>query len=400
MSIWKKYNLNDLCRKITDGSHNPPKGIEFGEFLMLSSKNIFNDDINYDNPRYLNEEDYISENKRTQVEFDDILLTIVGTIGRVAVVPEYHIPFTLQRSVAVLKPKFEMICSRFLMYSLQNILEQLVTESRGVAQKGIYLKQLREIEIYIPSLKEQQQIVAILDQAFAAINQAKANIEKNIHNAKELFQSKLNETFSQEVEGWRQTTLGVIYDVRDGTHDSPKYIDEGYPLVTSKNLKQNKISYDNVKYISEKDYNQINKRSKVDIGDVIFAMIGTIGNPVVITTEPNFAIKNVALFKVSQNHDSEFLRFYLEFVVSHMISQANGSTQQFVGLGYLRNYPINIPDLKRQKEVVSILNQLENYTNNLIDKYKIRQEMLENLKKSIMQKAFAGELKLEKVNVA
>src|SRR5690606_9492420 len=95
-------------------------------------------------------------------------------------------------------------------------------------------------------------------------------------------------------EKWDIKIMSEVYDVRDGTHDSPKYQDEGYPLITSKNLKDGIITFDKIKYISEEDYISINKRSKVDIGDVLFAMIGTIGNPTVITEEPNYAIKNVA----------------------------------------------------------------------------------------------------------
>ncbi|MDO8454973.1 MAG: restriction endonuclease subunit S, partial [Sulfurimonas sp.] len=112
-------------------------------------------------------------------------------------------------------------------------------------------------------------------------------------------------------EGWEVRKIGDIYDVRDGTHDSPKYIKEGYPLITSKNLKQDNLNYDNVKYISKIDYININKRSKVDIGDILFAMIGTIGNPIVVKNEPDFAIKNVALFKVPTNQNSYFLKYYL-----------------------------------------------------------------------------------------
>ncbi len=160
-------------------------------------------------------------------------------------------------------------------------------------------------------------------------------------------------------EDWEIKTLGEVYDVRDGTHDSPKYIDEGYPLITSKNLKEGVVTFDKVKFISEKDYININKRSKVNVGDVLFAMIGTIGSPTVITEEPNYAIKNVALFKVDSSQSSQFLKYYLEskVVIDKMLKDANGSTQRFVGLGYLRKFEILIPPLPEQKQIVAILDQ-------------------------------------------
>ncbi len=160
-------------------------------------------------------------------------------------------------------------------------------------------------------------------------------------------------------QGWERKKLGEVYDVRDGTHDSPKYVKEGFALITSKNLKNDSINYDNVNYILNEDYININKRSKVDKKDVLFAMIGTIGNPVVVENEPDFAIKNVALFKVPKDQDSYFLKYYLDSgtVIEKMSKDAKGATQKFVGLGYLRNFPIPLPPLPEQQRIVAILDE-------------------------------------------
>ena len=158
-------------------------------------------------------------------------------------------------------------------------------------------------------------------------------------------------------EGWEEKKLSDLYDVRDGTHDSPKYHENGYPLVTSKNLRGGILDMSNVSYISEVDYKAINNRSKVDIGDVLFAMIGTIGNPVYVQTEPNYAIKNMALFKVPSNQSGKFLRYYLlnNNVLLKMQKEAKGTTQKFVSLGYLRNFLIKIPSLSEQQSIVDYL---------------------------------------------
>lgn len=104
--------LGDICNKITDGSHNPPKGIAQSDCLMLSSKNVYDDEITYEDPRYISAEDFDIENKRTQVSAGDILLTIVGTVGRAAVVPSTNDKLCLQRSVAVIKPNKENFAVR------------------------------------------------------------------------------------------------------------------------------------------------------------------------------------------------------------------------------------------------------------------------------------------------
>jgi len=159
--------------------------------------------------------------------------------------------------------------------------------------------------------------------------------------------------------GWKLKTLGEIYDVRDGTHDSPKYQDEGYPLITSKNLKTGRLNFERVKFISEEDYLSINRRSKVNKGDLLFAMIGTIGNPTLVEVTPNFAIKNVALLKPPENQSVHFLKYYLEtkIVMDQMKTDAKGTTQKFVGLNYLRNFQIPLPPLEEQKRIVSILDE-------------------------------------------
>lgn len=193
---------------------------------------------------------------------------------------------------------------------------------------------------------------------------------------------------------WCWLYSNFVVDVRDGTHDTPKYISEGYPLITSKNLKNNNIDFDKVNYISKEDYEKINLRSKVDIGDVLFSMIGTIGNPVLIKGQTNYAIKNVALFKDINLINMTFFRFYLEtkFVIDKMKKEAKGSTQKFVSLKYLRNFPICYPSLEEQQRIV---NRIES----LFAKLDRAKELIENTlaqfeqnKMAILNKAFTGEL--------
>ena len=162
---FEKKNLRDVAIKITDGSHNPPKGVdERTEYLMLSSQNIIEDRINYNNARYLSREDFEIENKRTYLEKGDVLLTIVGTIGRTAIIYNEN-NITLQRSVAVIKP-IEEINSEYLAISLKSddILKQLNKGSKGVAQKGIYLNDLKKILIPFPPITLQNQFSEIVKQ--------------------------------------------------------------------------------------------------------------------------------------------------------------------------------------------------------------------------------------------
>lgn len=204
--------LGEVCIQITDGSHNPPSGVEQSEYLMLSSKNIDDDFITLDSPRFLSHSDYIAENKRTTVSEGDLLMTIVGTIGRVAIVPEELKGICLQRSVAVIKPEREVVNNRYLMYQLQNMRPFLEKEARGVAQKGIYLKQVSQLDIKLPELEHQMQIVKVLDKASKLISLRKQQLAK----LDELVKARFVEMFGDSVantKNFPSTTLETVMTV-------------------------------------------------------------------------------------------------------------------------------------------------------------------------------------------
>ena len=226
-----------MTNKISDGSHNPPKGIAYSDYPMLSSKNILFDDFNYDSPRYLSKEDFDIENKRTDISDGDVLLTIVGTVGRTCCVQNPFIPFTLQRSVAVLKPKKEILISRFLMYALYSLSDLWENEAKGAAQKGVYLKQLAAVSIPTPPLPEQERIVERLDAAFAQIDELKSNAERQLAEARALFQSTLTQAM-QPKPGWQEKRIKEIADVKGGKRVPKGYINECQKVISYNPLRQ------------------------------------------------------------------------------------------------------------------------------------------------------------------
>ena len=221
--------LGEVCIQITDGSHNPPSGVEQSEYLMLSSKNIDDDFITLDSPRFLSHSDYIAENKRTTVSEGDLLMTIVGTIGRVAIVPAGLNGICLQRSVAVIKPNKEIINNRYLMYQLQNMRSFLEKEARGVAQKGIYLKQVSQLDIKLPELEQQKQIVKVLDKVTELISLRKQQLTKLDELVKARFVEMFGD-FKNNSKNWPIVKFDELAKI-DGnmTTDYEKYAD--YPHI-------------------------------------------------------------------------------------------------------------------------------------------------------------------------
>ena len=276
--------------------------------------------------------------------------------------------------------------------NLDSTLNTINKTCTGTRMPRANVNEMLTFQIPVPPLPEQERIVSVLDGVFANIDNAINNTQQSLDNTNKLFQSGFKNILGQN--SFDMKAMKDVCDVRDGTHDSPKYQDSGRMLITSKNLKNGEIVTDNVKYISEDDYLAINKRSFVEKGDILFAMIGTIGNPVIVNYTPDFSIKNVALFKCGAEINNCFLLYILSSkdIMDKMLSEAKGTTQKFVGLGYLRQFKIPVPPIEEQKRIVQELDILSEKTKKLQTLYTQKLTHLKTLKKSTLQKAFRGEL--------
>lgn len=195
-----------------------------------------------------------------------------------------------------------------------------------------------------------------------------------------------NIRFKGFADDWEQHRLETVSDVRDGTHDSPTYQNEGHPFVTSKNVKNGFINYDDVQYISDEDFEEINKRSKVDVNDILMGMIGTIGNLALIRTEPDFAIKNVALIKDTKQVSYLYLYQYLQSknVEKQLFLGMDGGTQKFLALKKIRELNILVPSEDEQLQIGGFLENLDD----IITLYQCKCDETKKLKKYMLQKMF------------
>ena len=260
----------------------------------------------------------------------------------------------------------------------------------NAAYPSIKISAIRSIAVPVPPLPEQKRIAAILDSADALRDKRR----ESIRQLDALIQSTFIEMFGDPVKnpmGWEIAELQNVSDVRDGTHDSPKYVDDGYPLLTSKNFKDGRISIENASLISREAFEQINRRSKVDVGDLVMPMIGTVGNPVLIRDEPMFAIKNVALIKRIENGaDAQFLQTLLSsHYFDHVTRKSNrGGTQKFVALKDLRTMPIYVPPRAMQESFGTSVAAITALKEKLVQHL----AALDALFFSLQTRAFAGEI--------
>lgn len=262
---------------------------------------------------------------------------------------------------------------------------------RGSTVGGISRDFAAKVVLPLPALPEQRRIAELLDRA----DELRAKRRATLAQLDGLVQAIFLDLFGDPItnpKGLNVSKMGDVCDVRDGTHASPMYVsDGGYPLVTSKNLSSGRLDLTDVNYISEADYVQINKRSKVDRGDIIMPMIGTIGSPVLVDQEPRFAIKNVALIKFTETSPSAiFVRqllsgYYFDYIVSR---KNRGGTQKFISLGDLRDIPLPLASVELQYEFTRRVSAIEK----LRSSYLASLAELDALFAFLQHRAFRGEL--------
>ena len=285
-----------------------------------------------------------------------------------------------------------LICSddifnEYLYYFLKGKTDYLNSLGRGATFKEISKSIVENIEIRLPALEEQKQIARQFGEIYRLISLRKQQLAR----LDELVKARFVELFGDTILnpfGWKKDLLGTVCDVRDGTHDSPQYFESGYPLVTSKNVTGGKIDLTDCSLICEADFKKINERSKVDIGDIIMPMIGTVGKPVIVDIEPNFAIKNVSLIKFKA--DSRVLNTYIRALLQSdyfddaVLSKVRGGTQKFISLGDIRKLEVLVPPMELQEQFATFIKQTDK------SKLAIQQSLdkLETLKRSLMQKYF------------
>lgn len=290
---------------------------------------------------------------------------------------------------------------------------RVICASTISANTNINQDSLKDIYLVYPSSKKEQTAIAnALSDVDALISELEKMIAKKqaiktatmqqlLTGRTRLPQFALREDGSKKgtkqselgeiPEDWEIYSLSSICDVRDGTHDSPKYKDNGIPLVTSKNIIDDILDLSNVSFISSEDALAINKRSKVDKGDIIMSMIGTVGSAVLLLEEPKFCIKNVALFK-PKKVSGEFLVQLIQSKTfqDYLEDSMDGGIQKFVSLGTLRNMEIVLPSLVEQVEIATILFNMDAE----IQAQKQRLSKTRQIKQGMMQELLTGKTRL------
>ena len=353
--------LGNICRFQSGGT--PSKGRP--EFFNGTIPWITTTALNGGNIGKESAVDWISEQaiKESAAKIVPAFSIMVGTrvgVGKVAI---NTMSMSTSQDIISLLDIDESIWSKaFLCKFLQAKGTFLNAQARGATIKGIKIDVLSELELPEIPIEEQQHISQIIDKVKTTIAIRQSQLQK----LDELVKARFVEMFGNMVynpNGWKKVNLGSVCDVRDGTHDSPKYFPVGYPLVTSKNVTSGRIDFTDCSLICKEDYDKINERSRVDFGDILMPMIGTVGKPVVVDVDADFAIKNVALIKFYEDSKviNTFVRALLQsdYFDRAVISKIRGGTQKFIALSDIRKLEFYLPPMDTQNQFAAFVGQTD-----------------------------------------
>ncbi len=402
---WELKKLSDVCEKFIVPQRDKPK--EFSGTIPWCRIEDFDGRYLYKSKSDKCVSDELISSMPLRVfPINTVIVSCSADLGRCAIIKE---PLVTNQTFIGLVPK-EEIYPEYLHYLMGSMADYLNKIATGATIKYLSKKKFQNLEIPIPPLPEQKQIVAILDKAFAAIDQARANIEKNIENAKELFQSKLNEIFSQPAlsgaegkgdgdalslsKGWEEKSLGELSFLKSGgtpSRSKKEYWEGGtIPWYSSGEL-NNTYTEQPERHITKLGLENSNARV-FPKGSLLVGMYDTAAlkmsiidrdatfNQAIVGIEPNDAINLIFIMRSINSQKAEIL------------SLRRGVRQKNLNQSKIKAITIGLPEKSIQNKIVSDLELIQNKQMLIESHYQQKLDNLDDLKKSILQKAFSGEL--------
>jgi type I restriction enzyme S subunit len=331
-----------------------------------------------------------------------ILISCIGNLGKIGL---NTIPVAFNQQINAILPDEKKAIPEFMFFQSLSpqFREQLESLASGTTVAIVNKSKFNGVEIVLPPLPEQKRIVGILDKAFDGIATAKANAEKNLQNARALFESHLQTVFTQRGKGWEEKTLEIVCNkITDGTHHSPQtqFTERApgrFPYITSKNIRNNHMDLSNVAYIEKAFHDEVYARCKPCVGDVLLTKDGANTGNVTLNTlnEPFSLLSSVCLIKTNPNMlRPAFLCYYLQSStgLSSIIGQMTGAAIKRIVLKDIKKATIPFPPIKEQDKILGELNSLLVYTQCLAGLFERKLAALAALKKSLLHQAFTGQL--------
>jgi restriction endonuclease S subunit len=376
---WKEVELGSITTKLTDGAHNVPKALSSG-LPMISARDINDYKIDLSNPRYISEEDFTKETKRTNVQADDILLTIVGTIGRCAIIPKNFANFTLQRSVAVINTNQypQYILTYFDSPNFQN---QLSKKAIGTAQKGVYLKSLANTKIIVPPLEEQKQIASLFQSIENAMEQVEGQ-EKSLLQLKNKLLTDLCSKKQQFGNHLKESDFETVRFDKVAINISERVEPQKTELITYVGLEHLEPDNLRIERTGVPD-DVIGTKLKIYKGDIIFGKRRAYQRKIAVSHFDGIASAHSMILRANEEHiEKDFLPYFMQSdaFMSRAVQISEGSLSPTIKNKTLAQQEFILPKKEKQKELIAVFKQFDN----TIDLLKQQKVTLKHLKQKLL----------------
>ena len=389
---WEVKKLGEVCG-FQNGFAFKSKTYKKEGTPVVRITNIQDEKIDLSKIVFIDPKDYNKDLSKYKIVKGDLLIAMSGATTDKIGIYKTDKELLLNQRVGKFEPK-NSLDKTYLLNFLKTKVEESLIISAGAAQPNLSTEQIKSFQIPTPPLPEQQRIVEILDKAFVAIDKAKQNAEQNLRNAKELFESYLNRIFEEKGDDWEEKKLREVCNIIGGGTPSKKN-DEFYigniPWATVRDMKTDKIKDTEFKITSKAVLNS--STNIIPKGNVIIATRVGLGKICII--ESNIAINQDLkgiIPKASKQLSVGFLFRWFKNISNDIINEGTEATVQGVKLIFINSLKIPLPKIKTQKQIIAQLDQLQTQTKKLETIYQQKINNLVELKKTILQKAFKGEL--------
>jgi type I restriction enzyme, S subunit len=344
---------------------------------------------------------------KRKLKFGDIILEKSGggpkqPVGRVALFQKECGDYSFSNFTSAIRVNdpqeldFRFL-HKFLFWKYASgVTESMQSHSTGI--RNLNADAYREIAVPLPPLAEQQRIVAVLDKALTGLATATANAEKNLKNARELFESHLRSSFSARQDQVKLQSLAT--EITDGDHSPPPKAASGVPFITISNIvkETSEIDFSDTFFVPKEYFQSLKPNKKPQVGDILYTVTGaTLGIPVLVKNQKEFCFqRHIGLIRPKPDVDSRWLSYALAspYVFAQATIGSTGAAQKTVSLSVLRNIEVPKLSLLGQRACATKLDDLADCRRRLAVTYRRKIESLVLLKQSILQKAFSGELTL------
>jgi len=391
---WPKKTLSEVLQKTETVNPQQSPQVEF-DYIDVSS--VSNATFQIEATQRLKGKDAPSRARKLVRTNDILFATIRPTLQRIAVVPKNLDKQVCSTGYFVLRPKPE-IHHRFVFYSLftEDFTKQMEHLQKGANYPAVTDGDIKAQAIPVPPLPEQQRIVGLLDEAFESIATAKANAEKNLQNARALFESHLQSVFTQRGKGWKQKTLEEIATTfgrgksKHRPRNAPHLYGGRYPFVQTGDIRNaDHIIIEHSQTYSEAGLAQSKLWPK---GTICITIAANIAETAILGFDACFPDSVIGVVANPKEAEIGFIEYLLHSFKARIQALGKGSAQANINMGTFENERFPFPSVAEQKQIVAKLDGLSDETQCLAKLYERKLGALEALKKSLLDQAFTGRL--------